>query len=100
MKTINLKQLYYPLYAEDTFLEVEDEIADLSFAKQITVASCAGQGQHENIVLNAVDQQPVRLDVALPVAYPVSGQSMVFVLFRKRFTHCQGGNHILQQPDL
>ncbi len=28
MKTINLKQLYYPLYAEDTFLEVEDEIAD------------------------------------------------------------------------
>ena len=28
MKTINLKHLYYPLYAEDTFLEVEAEIAD------------------------------------------------------------------------
>ena len=28
MKIINLKQFYYPLYAEDTFLEVEDEIAD------------------------------------------------------------------------
>ena len=28
MKIINLKQLYYPLYEEDTFVEVEDEIAD------------------------------------------------------------------------
>ena len=28
MKTINLKQLYYPFYEKDTFVEVEDEIAD------------------------------------------------------------------------
>ena len=86
MKTINLKQLYYPLYAEDTFLEVEDEIADLSFAKQITVASCAGQGQHENIVLNAVDEQPVRLNVAFPMPHPIAGQLVVFVFLWQFFT--------------
>ena len=28
MKIINLKQFYYPFYEEDTFVEVEDEIAD------------------------------------------------------------------------
>ena len=56
------------------------------FIEQITVGSGAGQCQHQNIILNAVDEQPVRLDMAFPVADPVTGQSVVAVFIGKGFT--------------
>lgn len=56
------------------------------FIEQITVGSGAGQRQHQNIILNAVDEQPVRLDMAFPVADPVTGQSVVAVFVGQRLT--------------
>lgn len=55
------------------------------FIEQIAVGSGAGQRQHQNIILNAVDEQPVRLDMAFPVADLVTGQSVVSVFLWERF---------------
>ena len=54
-----------------------------SLAEQIAVRPGAGQRQHKYIVLDAVDEQPVRLDVAFPMAHPIAGQLMVFMLLRQ-----------------
>ena len=59
------------------------------FIEQITAGSGAGQRQHQNIILNAVDEQPVRLDMAFPVADPVTGQSVVAVFIGKGFSQCK-----------
>mgnify|MGYP004693917507 CR=1 FL=1 len=56
------------------------------FSKQITVRSGAGEGQHQNIIFNAINQKPVRLDMTLPMPDPITRQCVVFILFRKRFT--------------
>ena len=55
------------------------------FIEQITVGSGAGQSQNEHIVFDAVDEQPVWLDMAFPVADPVTGQSVVSVFLWERF---------------
>ena len=44
----------------------------LSFAENVAVRPGAGQRQHQNIIVNAVDQQPVRLDMTFPMSYPIS----------------------------
>ena len=33
------------------------------------------------------------------VSDPISGQRVILVLFGERFTHCKGGNYVLQQFD-
>lgn len=42
-------------------------------AKQATVRSCTGQRQHQQIVLNTVNQKPIQENVALPVTGPIPG---------------------------
>ena len=56
--------------------------ARCSFPEQIAVRSGSGKRQHQNTALNAVDQKPVGLNVALPVSAPVAGQVMISVLRR------------------
>ena len=50
--------------------------------------------------LNAVDQKPVGLNVALPVSTPVAGQVMISVLRRQRVSHCKRFNHSFKKLDL
>jgi hypothetical protein len=44
-------------------------------SKDVAVASRSGQGQDEYVFLDAVDEQPVRQDVALSVSGKVAGRS-------------------------
>ena len=74
--------------------------ADCLFAEQVAVCAGAGQRQHQNIILYAVDKQPVRENVTFPMACPIAGQVMVTVLIRQRFAHCQQCYDLLQQLDL
>lgn len=53
--------------------------ADCLFAEQIAVCAGAGQRQHQNIILYAVDKQPVRENMTFPMACPIAGQVMVAV---------------------
>ena len=55
------------------------------FIEQIAVASGAGQSQNEHIVFDAVDEQPVWLDVTFAMADPIAGQSVVSVFLWERF---------------
>ena len=67
------------------------------FAKQITVRSSAYQSQHQHIVFNSVNKQPVRLDVAFTMTAPVSGQLMITILFRQCFANRQQFHNLFQQ---
>lgn len=49
------------------------------------MAAGAGQSQNEHIVFDAVDEQPVWLDVAFAMADPIAGQSVVSVFLWERF---------------
>ena len=62
--------------------------------------SGSGKCQHQNIALNAVDQKPVGLNVALPVSTPVAGQVMISVLRRKRVSHCKRFDHGFKKLNL
>lgn len=59
------------------------------FIEQITVGSGAGQSQNEHIVFDAVDEQPVWLDVAFAMADSIAGQSVVSVFIGQRLTKCK-----------
>ncbi len=74
--------------------------ADCLFAEQVAVCAGAGQRQHQNIILYAVDKQPVRENMTFSMACPIAGQVMVTVLIRQRFAHCQQCYDLLQQFDL
>ena len=74
--------------------------AECLFAEQIAVCTGAGQRQHQNIILYAVDKQPVRENMTFPMTCPIAGQVMVTVLIRQRFAHCQQCYDLLQQLDL
>ena len=74
--------------------------ADCLFAEQVAVCAGAGQRQHQNIILYAVDKQPVRENMTFPMACPIAGQVMVTVLIRQRFAHCQQCYDLLQQLNL
>ena len=49
------------------------------------MAAGTGQSQNEHIVFDAVDEQPVWLDVTFTMADPIASQSMVSVFLRERF---------------
>ena len=57
----------------------------------------ADQRQHQNIILYAIDKQPVRENMTFPMACPIAGQVMVTVLIWQRFSHCQQCYDLLQQ---
>ena len=74
--------------------------ADCLFAEQVAVCAGAGQRQHQNIILYAIDKQPVRENMTFPMTCPIAGQVMVTVLIRQRFAHCQQCYDLLQQLNL
>ena len=76
-----------------------DTAAALSFIEQVAVRPGAGQRQHQHIVLNPVDEQPVRLNVAFPMPRPIAGQVVIAVFIRQRFTHRQQRHDLFQQFD-
>jgi hypothetical protein len=53
------------------------------------------QRQHQNIILYAVDKQPVRENMTFPMTCPITGQVMVTVLIRQRFAHRQQCHDLL-----
>ena len=55
----------------------------LSFGESIAVRPGSGQRQHQHIIFNAVDEQPVRENVTFPVACPIAGQIVSAVLLRQ-----------------
>ena len=59
--------------------------------------TCAGQGQHQNIVFNPVDQQPIRLNVTFPMPYPITRQIMVLLILSERFSCRQQLDGVFQQ---
>ncbi len=56
-------------------------------SKQVAVVSCPYQLQTKNVLVHLVDQQPVRLNMALAhiLVVPGVGQLMVPILLRQRF---------------
>lgn len=48
-------------------------------SEKITVRACAGKYEHQHIVLDAVDQEPVGGDVAFAKALIIPGKRMVAV---------------------
>ena len=74
--------------------------ADGLFAEQVAVRPGAGKRQHQNIILYAIDKQPVRENMTFPMACPIAGQVMVAVFIRQRLAHCQQCYDLLQQLNL
>ena len=89
-----------PLHTEKPPYRFPHTAADCLFAEQVAVCAGAGQRQHQNIILYAVDKQPVRENMTFPMACPIAGQAMVAVLIRQRFAHCQQCYDLLQQLNL
>lgn len=58
-------------------------------SKQITVASCTGQRQHQHIILNPVGQKPIGQDVTFSMFDTVAGKRVIFYSFR-RLSHVVG----------
>lgn len=89
-----------PLHTEKPPYRFPHTAADCLFAEQVAVCAGAGQRQHQNIILYAIDKQPVRENMTFPMAGPIAGQVMVAVLIRQRFAHCQQCYDLLQQLNL
>ena len=60
----------------------------------------AGQRQNQHIIFYAVNEQPVRENVAFPMAHPIAGQIVIAGLLRQRFAHRQKRHDLLQLFDL
>ena len=63
--------------------------ADGLFAEQVAVRPGAGKRQNQHIILDTVNEQPVRKNVTFPMAHPIAGQIVIAVFLRQRFTHRQ-----------
>ena len=63
--------------------------ADGLFAEQVAVRPGAGKRQHQHIILDTVNEQPVRENVTFPMAHPIAGQIVIAVFIRQRFAHRQ-----------
>ena len=90
----------FPLHTEKPPYRFPHTAADGLFAEQVAVCAGAGQRQHQNIILYAIDKQPVRENMTFPMTCPIAGQVMVTVLIRQRFAHRQQRYDLLQQFDL
>ena len=66
------------------------------YSKQITVRPCPGQGQYQDCILDPVDQQPVWLNMTLPVPFPIVGQFVIPIFRRQWFSHRQHFNDSVQ----
>ena len=57
----------------------------------------SGKCQHKQVILDSIDEQPIRLNMAFPMAYPIPGQGMVFVFLWKPFAACQLTDDVIEQ---
>ena len=73
--------------------------ADGLFAEQVAVRPGAGKRQHQHIILDTVNEQPVRENVTFPMAHPIAGQIVIAVFIRQRFAHRQQRHDLFQQFD-
>ena len=55
-------------------------------SKQIAMCASASQGQDKDIVLNAVNKQPIGQNVAFPMSDSIICKGMVFVLLRQGYS--------------
>ena len=99
-KREQFEQRHSLLHTEKPPYRFPHTAADCLFAEQVAVCAGAGQRQHQNIILYAVDKQPVRENMTFSMACPIAGQVMVTVLIRQRFAHRQQRYDLLQQLDL
>ena len=63
--------------------------ADGLLAEQVAVRPGAGQRQNQHIILNTVNEQPVRENVTFPMAHLIAGQIVIAVFIRQRFLYRQ-----------
>ena len=73
--------------------------ADGLFAEQVAVRPGAGKRQNQHIILDTVNEQPIRENVTFPMAHPITGQIVIAVFLRQRFAHRQQRHDLLQQFD-
>jgi hypothetical protein len=51
------------------------------FLKNLAVGTRAGGCHNQSVIVNPINKQPIRLDVAVTVSRPIAGQRMVVILF-------------------
>ena len=61
-----------PLHTEKPPYRFPHTAADCLFAEQVAVCAGAGQRQHQNIILYAIDKQPVRENMTFPITCPIA----------------------------
>jgi len=64
------------------------------------VGTRAGQRKDKNIFLNAIDKQPIWLDMTFPMPGIVTSQFMVAVARRKRDALCQLRDDFIKQGNI
>ena len=65
-------------------------------SEQIGMGTCLKQFQYKSVMINAINQKPVRLDMALP--YPAVLKVMVMMLLLKRLTISKLTDNLLELP--
>ena len=88
-----------PLHTEKPPYRFPHTAAGDLFAEQVAVRPGAGQRQNQHIILDTVNEQPVRKNVTFPMAHPIAGQIVIAVFLRQRFAHRQQRHDLLQQFD-
>ena len=73
--------------------------ADGLLAEQVAVRPGAGQRQNQHIILNTINEQPVRENVTFPMAHLIAGQIVIAVFIRQRFPYRQQRHDLFQQFD-
>ena len=68
------------------------------FSEQVTMRSRSGQAENKLIILDFIDQKPVRSYMAFPAPDIISGQVMIPIYLRQRLLFRQNTNYFLQQP--
>ena len=63
--------------------------------EQVAVAACSGKGKNEDVILNMIDENPIRINMALVVSSIIASQRMVSVVRRKWNPLCQLRNDVI-----
>ena len=61
------------------------------------MGSCSRKKEDEIFLINSIDKKPIRLDVTFTVSDPISGQGVVVILVRERFTKRKMSDDLLQK---
>ncbi len=68
--------------------------------KKITMRSCAKRRQNQNILIDLINQQPIRLDMTFSEPGIISDQLMVSVLWRQSFSTQQLVDDLFQPGEI